>query len=65
VTCRSCGRKEAEPGQAECFHCRVATVGYAFVGGGGYGRRAFKERTNAEFIAEHVGDVRRPEVEKI
>lgn len=63
MICDTCGAKEAEVGRTECFRCRVATVGFSFVGGGGYGRATFTERTNAEFIAEHVGDVRRPEVE--
>jgi hypothetical protein len=25
-----------------------------------YGRHNFAERTNAEYVAEHVGDVKRP-----
>jgi hypothetical protein len=54
--CR-CG-KDVEPGKAECFRCRVSTVGFAFVGGGGYGRSAFTERTNAEWLNENVGDVK-------
>jgi hypothetical protein len=65
VTCETCGRKPAETGRRECFRCRVASVGFTFTGGGGYGREAFVGRTNAEFLAENVGDVRRPGVEKM
>jgi hypothetical protein len=55
VNC-ACG-KEAEPGSETCFRCRVATVGFGFRGGGlMYGRKNFSERTNAEYIAEHIGD---------
>ena len=62
MTCR-CG-KEAEQGGDECFRCRVSTVGFSFVGGGGYGREAFHERTTNEFINEHVGDWRsNPDIE--
>jgi hypothetical protein len=58
VTC-SCG-KDAEPGKEECFRCRIATVGYSWRGGGFvYGRKNFSERTNAEYVAEHVGDTKR------
>ncbi len=58
MTC-ACG-KEAEPGKDECFRCRVASVGFGFRGGGFlYGRANFSERTNAEYVAEHVGDVKR------
>jgi hypothetical protein len=58
VNCR-CG-KEAEPGRDECFRCRVASVGFTFRGGGlMYGRANFAERTNAEYVAEHIGDASR------
>ena len=51
-----CG-KVAEPGKEECFRCRISTIGFGFRGGGFlYGRKNFAERTNSEFIAEHVGD---------
>lgn len=54
VWCGTCGRKPAETGRSECFRCRVSTVGINFVGGGGYGRKTFHERTNAEFVNEMV-----------
>lgn len=51
----SCG-KDAEPGREECFRCRVLSVGYVWRGGGHqYGRQNFSERTNAEYVNEHVG----------
>lgn len=52
-----CG-KDAEPGKVECFRCRVSSVSYRFIGGGGYGRASFVGRTNQEFLNEHVGDVK-------
>lgn len=55
MICESCGHKEAEAGRRECFRCRVASVGFAFVGGGGYGREAFSSRTTTEFLNETVG----------
>lgn len=51
-----CG-KDAEPGKEECFRCRVSSVTYRYIGGGGYGRASFVGRTNQEFLNEHVGDV--------
>jgi hypothetical protein len=61
VICQECGTKEVEEGSTTCFRCRVATVGFGFRGGGHlYGRDNFAARTNAEFVAEHVGDVNRP-----
>jgi hypothetical protein len=52
--CR-CG-KPVEAGHDECFLCRVRSVGFSFVGGGGYGRETFAARTNQEFINENVPD---------
>ena len=65
MLCETCCMKEAEPGKDECFRCRVQSVGFRFVGGGGYGRASFTGRTNQEFLNEHVGDVRREGVEKM
>lgn len=59
MNCR-CG-KTAEADRDECFRCRIASVGYVFRGGGHmYGRDNFTARTNAEFVAEHIGDTKRP-----
>jgi hypothetical protein len=56
--CPACGRKRKEEGRDTCFRCRIATVGINWHGGGRmFGRQNFSERTNAEFVAEHVGDV--------
>jgi len=57
VICLDCSRKEAEPDSDTCFRCRVASVGFGWKGGGfNFGRSNFSSRTNAEFVAEHVGD---------
>lgn len=50
-----CGKK-AEPGKDECFRCRVSSVGFKFVGGGGYTRESFHEYTIAERQREMLGD---------
>jgi hypothetical protein len=54
VTCR-CG-KIAEEATGVCFNCRVRSVGFSFIGGGGYTRNAFHDRTIAEKRAEVLGD---------
>lgn len=41
----ACG-KVAEPGKAECFRCRVATVGITFRGGAHEGRSRFHTTKN-------------------
>jgi hypothetical protein len=58
VICTECGIKDAEDGTTTCFRCRVSSVGFSFVGGGGYGRANFVERTNQEYLNENVGDVK-------
>lgn len=50
-----CG-KAAEKGKGECFRCRVGSIGFTFVGGGGYGRKMFSARTNEEKRREVLGD---------
>jgi len=55
--CSECRRKPRQDGYDVCFRCRVASVGFGWRGGGFmYGRDNFSARTNAEFVAEHVGD---------
>jgi len=54
LRCR-CG-KDAEDGRTECFNCRVRSVGFAFVGGGGYTRTEFHDRTISERRNEILGD---------
>ena len=51
----ACG-KPAEDDRSECFNCRVRTVGFTFVGGGGYTRDNWHDRTIAEKRAEVLGD---------
>jgi hypothetical protein len=55
MKCITCSAKEAEYGKEECFRCRVLGVGFTFRGGGGYTRESFRDRTNTEFLNEHVG----------
>jgi hypothetical protein len=66
VICVECRSKEAEAGTETCFRCRVASVGFGWRGGGfNFGRHNFSARTNAEFVNEHVGDVRdNPNIER-
>lgn len=55
--CKSCGkRKVVEPEHDECYRCRVSTIGFKFVGGGGYTRQSFHDYTTAEKRAEILGD---------
>ena len=55
--CRECLVRVAEDNGSEiCFHCRVASVGFNFVGGGGYGRQSFHDHTISERRAEILGD---------
>jgi hypothetical protein len=55
--CRECVvRTEETPGSELCFLCRVRSVGFSFVGGGGYTRHSFHERTTAEARAQILGD---------
>jgi hypothetical protein len=57
VLCREClVRTEETPGAEICFHCRVASVGFTFSGGGSYGRSRFNEMTIAERRADVLGD---------
>lgn len=61
MICDDCGMRPAEEGRDTCFRCRVLSVGFGWRGGGHlYGRENFSERTNAEYVAEHIGDVKRP-----
>lgn len=61
--CPECRRKTVQEGYDTCFRCRVASVGFAWHGGGFmFGRNNFSDRTNAEFVAEHVGDTKNPAV---
>lgn len=51
----ACG-KIAEEGTSTCFNCRVRSVGFSFVGGGGYTRQSFHNHTIAERRREILGD---------
>lgn len=56
MKCRACNKRLPEEGSDECFNCRVRTVGFSFVGGGGYTRSTFHDSTIAERRAEILGD---------
>jgi len=56
MKCHTCNKRLPEEGSDECFNCRVSTVGFNFVGGGGYTRKAFHDRTIAEKRTEVLGD---------
>lgn len=61
VICDECGQRQAEAGRDICYRCKITSIGWGFRGGGHlYGRENFSARTNAEYVAEHVGDVNRP-----
>lgn len=59
VTKCNCGRgltTEGDQKYGECFKCRISGgIGVTFRGGGGYGRDAFHNGTNAEFLRENDG----------
>jgi hypothetical protein len=55
--CKLCHVRVAEDnGSGICFHCRVASVGFSFRGGGTYGRRTFNDMTISERRADLLGD---------
>ena len=66
--CPACERegkmRPCEPGKDECFKHRVSTIGFKFIGGGGYTREAFHERTNQEFLIENCGGTERELVKR-
>lgn len=59
MLCPECERRRISGTLTTCYPCHIATIGFTFKGGGfNGGRRNFSARTNAEFVAEHVGDVK-------
>ena len=55
MKCKTCNKRLPEEGSTECFNCRVASVGFTFVGGG-YTRDRFHNATIAEKRADVLGD---------
>lgn len=49
-----CGREftEAQSSGAHCFRCKLDGIRFNWVGGGGYGRKAFHDKTNTEVMRE-------------
>ena len=56
MKCHVCNKRLPEQGSTECFHCRVASVGFNFVGGGGYTRKQWNTHTVDEKRQEVLGD---------
>jgi hypothetical protein len=56
MKCHTCNKRLPEEGSDECFNCRVRSVGFSFVGGGGYTRATFHDHTVAERRADILGD---------
>ncbi len=64
--CPLCERKPIKDGYKTCYRCHVNGFGVNWHGGGFmYGRHNFSARTNAEYVAEHVGDVSNPDVKHV
>lgn len=43
-----------------CYHHKIKGLGWKFVGGGGYGRKAFHDRTIGEKLRDTLGPTGRP-----
>lgn len=54
--CISCGRTRELRPDGDCFACHAKGIRFGFVGGEGYGRKAFHDSTISEAIAEHQGN---------
>ena len=56
--CVECGAEftEDQSSGEHCFKCKLNSVSFNWVGGGGYGREAFHAMTNKEKQAEVLGD---------
>lgn len=67
MVCPECERRSVSGTLKTCYPCHVRSIGFTFRGGGFQaGRSNFKARTNAEFVNEHVGDVKgNPNIEKV
>jgi hypothetical protein len=48
-----------------CYGHKIRGLGFKFVGGGGYGRKAFHDRTIGEKLRETLGPTGRPTSENI
>ena len=56
-TCE-CGRQFTDEDSSGdlCFPCKLKGVKFSFVGGGSYGRQAFKGETNSEIARRTVAE---------
>ena len=62
MICATCNTKPAEGNSDTCFRCRVAQLALLSWRRTSLRGANFSARTNAEYVAEHVGDVSRPEI---
>ena len=59
MICPECEKRSVSGHLATCYPCHIGSIGFTFRGGGHmWGRQNFKARTNAEWVNEHVGDVK-------
>jgi hypothetical protein len=56
MKCKTCNKRLPEADSDTCFNCRVRTVGFSFVGGGGYTRKRWNEHTIESKRADVLGD---------
>lgn len=56
MLCPECEKRSVSGHLKTCYPCHIGSIGFSFVGGGGYGRQAFKERTTNEFLTQFAGD---------
>ena len=66
MLCPECERRRIANGHTTCYPCHLRGIGFTYRGGGhNWGRQNFKDRTNAEWVNEHVGDVKgNPNIER-
>jgi hypothetical protein len=62
VTCGAMTTRHSPDG--ECFRCHVHGIGFTYRGGAIVGHGGW-HTTEREYLAEHVGDTRSPDVEKV
>lgn len=61
-SCPECGGRARQQDVEQhgcCFRCKIGGLSFQFVGGGGYGRQNFHDRTTAEVQREIVDSARK------
>lgn len=67
ITCH-CGvveQVDSDSLRTECFKHHISGVSFNWVGGGGYGRAAFHNRTIGEAVRETIGETPSDDVEYV